>query len=83
MSKKRCCGVQTVNACCGVQPVNSCGVQSLCSNPICALIILIILQRTCLLENKNAFILILLFLGFCFCRRPVAAVNACSKSCGC
>lgn len=63
MSKKRCCENS-----CDNKPVNSCGVQSLCSNPICALIILIILQKTCLLENNNAFLLILLFLGFCFCK---------------
>jgi len=73
MSKKRCC--------CGkapVAPVVS-PVGSLCTNPICAIILLIILQRTCLLENKNAFLLILLFLGFCFCcRRPaVAGVAGC------
>lgn len=68
MSKKRCCGNVPV-----VAPVVS-PVGSLCTNPICAIILLIILQRTCLLENKNAFLLILLFLGFCFCsRRPAAA----------
>jgi hypothetical protein len=76
MSKRRSSG-----CCCGkvdavVAPVNSCGVGSLCTNPICALIVLIILQKTCLLENNNAFLLILLFLGFCFCsgRRGVGAV---------
>jgi len=65
MSKKRCC--------CGKAPVAP------VANPICAIILLIILQRTCLLENKNAFLLILLFLGFCFCcRRPaVAGVAGC------
>ena len=61
MSKKRCCGNTPV------VPVVS-PVASLCTNPICAIILLIILQRTCLLENKNAFLLILLFLGFCFCK---------------
>jgi|GEM_PF-1650238 len=75
MSKKRCCG-------CGNAPVVAAAVSpvgSLCTNPICAIILLIILQRTCLLENKNAFLLILLFLGFCFCsRRPaVAAATGC------
>ncbi|MBZ9636701.1 hypothetical protein [Clostridium sp. FP1] len=66
MSKRRCCGKEAVAAVAEV----GCGNQfgSLCSNPICALIILIILQKTCLLENNNAFLLILLFLGFCFCR---------------
>lgn len=61
MSKKRCCGNEIV------APIVS-PVGSLCTNPICAIILLIILQRTCLLENKNAFLLILLFLGFCFCK---------------
>ena len=74
MSKKRCCGNTPV------APVVS-PVGSLCTNPICAIILLIILQRTCLLENKNAFLLILLFLGFCFCKGGYGA-NA-VKSCGC
>lgn len=78
MSKKRSCG----NSCCGVQPVNACGVQSLCSNPMCALLILIILQKTCLLENNNSFLLILLYLGFCFCKGGNVA-NTCQKPCGC
>ena len=72
MSKKRCCGE--------VAPVSSCGglgIESLCSNPICSIIALIILQKTCLLENNNAFLLILIFLGICCCKRPVAAVNTC------
>jgi len=59
MSKKRCCENKIEDRGCGL---------SLCTNPICAIILLIILQRTCLLENKNAFLLILLFLGFCFCK---------------
>ena len=65
MSKKRCCGNVAV-----APVVSPCGGSfgSLCTNPICAIILLIILQRTCLLENKNAFLLILLFLGFCFCK---------------
>ncbi len=71
MSKRRCCG----NAPVAVSPV-----ASLCTNPICAIILLIILQRTCLLENKNAFLLILIFIGFCCCKRPVVAE---AKSCGC
>jgi hypothetical protein len=72
MSKKRCCGKEAVVA--GV----GCGNQfgSLCSNPICALIVLIILQKTCLLENNNAFLLILLFLGFCFCSRGLGCGRA-------
>jgi len=65
MSKKRCCGRDIVAPVAAVGCGNSFG--SLCSNPICALIVLIILQKTCLLENNNAFLLILLFLGFCFC----------------
>jgi len=76
MSKKRCCG-------CGIQPVVApvgvgCGNNfgSLCTNPICALIVLIILQKTCLLENNNAFLLILLFLGFCFCSRGRSGCGA-------
>ncbi|MFT5871765.1 MAG: hypothetical protein ACI8WT_000686 [Clostridium sp.] len=72
MSKKRCCENS-----CGVRPVNSCGVQSLCSNPICAIIALIILQRTCLLEDKNAFLLILIFIGYCCCKRPAIAPVGC------
>lgn len=76
MSKKRCCGDRAV-----IAPIASpCGVEGLLTNPICALVILVILQRTCLLENKNSFLLILLFLGYCFCRRPaVAAVNSCGR----
>ncbi|MBW9150678.1 hypothetical protein [Clostridium estertheticum] len=74
MSKKRCCGNVAVS------PVVS-PVGNLCTNPICAIILLIILQRTCLLENKNAFLLILLFLGFCFCKGGYGG-NA-VKSCGC
>ena len=58
------------------------GFGSICTNPICAIILLIILQRTCLLENKNAFLLILLFLGFCFCRRPgIGGVAGCGSGC--
>jgi len=74
MSKKRCCcGKAPVAA---VAAVNPCA--SLCANPICAIILLIILQRTCLLENKNAFLLILIFIGYCCCRRPaVAGVAGC------
>ncbi|MCB2292938.1 hypothetical protein LGK95_05305 [Clostridium algoriphilum] len=68
MSKKRCCGNAPVAA-----VVSPCG--GLCTNPICAIILLIILQRTCLLENKNAFLLILLFLGFCFCSGRRNVVN--------
>ena len=74
MSKKRCCGNVAV------APVVS-PVGNLCTNPICAIILLIILQRTCLLENKNAFLLILLFLGFCFCKGGYGG-NA-VKGCGC
>lgn len=74
MSKRRCCGKIPV------APVVS-PVGNLCTNPICAIILLIILQRTCLLENKNAFLLILLFLGFCFCKGAYGG-NA-VKSCGC
>lgn len=74
MSKKRCCGNAPVAAV--VSPVGN-----LCTNPICAIILLIILQRTCLLENKNAFLLILLFLGFCFCKGGYG--GAAVKSCGC
>ncbi|MCB2353466.1 hypothetical protein [Clostridium estertheticum] len=84
MSKRRC----RENKCCGrvAEPVcgSGYGVGSglgLCTNPICAIILLIILQRTCLLENKNAFLLILLFLGFCFCKGGYGG-NA-VKSCGC
>ncbi|MBU3161294.1 hypothetical protein KPL37_16405 [Clostridium frigoris] len=80
MSKRRRCE----NKCCGSSPVTACGgnsVGNLCTNPICAIILLIILQRTCLLENKNAFLLILLFLGFCFCKGGYGG-NA-VKSCGC
>ena len=76
MSKKRCCGV--------VAPVNSCGglgIESLCSNPICAIIALIILQKTCLLENNNAFLLILIFIGICCCKGGCAVSPA--KRCGC
>lgn len=62
MSKRRCC--REIEA---IEPVTSCGVQGLGSNPICWLIVLVILQKTCLLENNNSFLLILLFLGFCFC----------------
>ncbi|MGH4052086.1 MAG: hypothetical protein ACREVX_12195 [Clostridium sp.] len=79
MSKRRC----RENKCCGVTE-QGCGgnsAASLCTNPICAIILLIILQRTCLLENKNAFLLILLFLGFCFCKGGYGG-NA-VKSCGC
>lgn len=74
MSKRRCC--EKVEAV--VAPVSPCGVGSLCTNPLCALIVLIILQKTCLLENNNAFLLILLFLGFCFCsgRRGVGPIGA-------
>ncbi|HEY8892712.1 MAG TPA: hypothetical protein VIM70_20960 [Clostridium sp.] len=73
MSKKRSCGCGNAPIVAAVSPVGS-----LCTNPICAIILLIILQRTCLLENKNAFLLILLFLGFCFCsRRPALAGVGC------
>ena len=75
MSKKRCC--EKKDACgCGNQ------FSSLCTNPICAIIILIILQRTCLLENKNAFLLILIFIGFCCCKGGNIG-NRCNKGCGC
>ena len=74
MSKKRCCGNTPV------VPVVS-PVASLCANPICALILLIILQRTCLLENKNAFLLILIFIGYCCCKGGCAGNTV--KSCGC
>ena len=81
MSKRRCCGSRS----CERDHVGGvgCGNQfgSLCSNPICALIVLIILQKTCLLENNNAFLLILLFLGFCFCNKGGCASPV--KTCGC
>jgi len=48
MSKRRCCG----NAPVAVSPV-----ASLCTNPICAIILLIILQRTCLLEKQECFLI--------------------------
>ncbi|MPQ33368.1 hypothetical protein E4V42_18250 [Clostridium estertheticum] len=83
MSKRRC----RENKCCGGRAVVGCGGNSaanLCTNPICAVILLIILQRTCLLENKNAFLLILLFLGFCFCRGGYGGYGGNAvKSCGC
>ena len=63
MSKRRCCEKRGYERGCEKE-----GLESLCFNPICALIVLIILQKTCLLENNNAFLLILLFLGFCFCK---------------
>jgi len=78
MSKRRCCGSRS----CERDHVGGVGcgnLGSLCSNPICALIVLIILQKTCLLENNNAFLLILLFLGFCFCRGGFVD----HKACGC
>lgn len=69
MSKRRCCEK--------IEPVNSCGVQGFGASPICLVIVLIILQKTCLLENNNSFLLILLFLAFCFCsgRRGIGAVG--------
>ena len=76
MSKKRCCRNQIADqGCCGGS------AASLCTNPICAIILLIILQRTCLLENKNAFLLILLFLGFCFCKGGYG--RNVERKCGC
>ena len=80
MSKRRC----RENKCCGNRVESGCGGNSaanFCTNPICAVILLIILQRTCLLENKNAFLLILLFLGFCFCKGAYGGNSV--KSCGC
>ena len=82
MSKKRCCGKKDSCGCGNQSVANSCGIQSLCANPICAIIILIILQRTCLLENKNAFLLILIFIGFCCCKGGNIG-NRCNKGCGC
>ena len=81
MSKRRC----RESKCCGAKPVCGSGgyggAGSLCTNPICAVILLIILQRTCLLENKNAFLLILIFLGYCFCKGGYGGTAV--KSCGC
>ena len=73
--ENRCCGSRVESRYGGNSPSN------LCTNPICAVILLIILQRTCLLENKNAFLLILLFLGFCFCKGRYGGESG--KSCGC
>ena len=81
MSKRRC----RENKCCGnrtVAPVyGGSSVGNLCTNPICAVILLIILQRTCLLENRNAFLLILIFIGYCCCKGRYGGEAV--KSCGC